>query len=461
MPHSQTNCGPLAGAPSPWQLPGLRPGAEVFILHAHPVVRDGVLLALGASSRTTLRVRYAALCARLAACHGLFSIDLLDRSFSPRYASALPLLHTGASRMLLSRSECASFSGALDILRVHACGLTKLPEMRGAEPAADGSVAPVAFDALLRVLAPSAGHACRGTVYEELLACSRSCARAASANDTALQSCATPSVSALLDAAVGAWHSRGCAASSGNDWLCDTLDGAPLVRLVSPISHLFEAAVPGAAACVQPVRLLAWLNHSSDGWVLWDASGHLEAVIEGRPLSSWGANECVVLSTAFIVVEGARAACLARTAPTRVYVSFHAAAAELVAELAAEPPRQRWRYNAPGFGEPSSVRSLLRWAAPAPPSTPHLSVTGLIIGECLRSFPHLSGVQPAAALQSGQASQGTRVRLRDLHGRDFVDVFLDHHRKRLPPGESHAPVGVCAPHMPEQVRAQVSAVAQS
>ena len=397
----------------------------------------------------------------------LFSVHLVDRSFSPRYASALPLLHTCASRMLLSRSECASFSGALDILHVHACGLMKLPEMRGAEPAADGAVAPAAFDALLRVLAPSAGHACRGTVYEELLAASRCCARAAAASDAALQSCTAPSVSAVLDAAVGAWHRRGCSASSGNDWLCDTLDGAPLVRLVLPISQLFEAAVPNAAACVQPVRLLAWLNHSADGWVLWDTSGHLEAVIEGRVHSSWGANECVVLPTAFVVVEGARAACLARTAPTRVYVSFHAAAVELVAELAAEPPRQRWRYTAPVFGQPSSVRSLLRWDVPAPPTTPHLSVTGLVIGECLRSFPHLSGVQPAAALQSGQSSRGTRLRLRDLHGRDFVDVFLDHHRKRLPPGESHeshtpfTPLGVCALRMPEPVCAQVSAVAQS
>jgi hypothetical protein len=144
-----------------------------------------------------------------------------------------------------------------------------------------------------------------------------------------------------------------------------------------------------------------------------------------------------------------------------VYVSFHAAAVELVAELAAEPPRQRWRYTAPVFGQPSSVRSLLRWDAPAPPTTPHLSVTGLVIGECLRSFPHLLGVHPAAALQSGQSSQGTRLRLRDLHGRDFVDVFLDHHRKRLPPGESHeshtlfTPVGVCAWRMPEPVRAGV------
>ena len=327
---------------------------------------------------------------------------------------------------------------------MHGCGLIKLPDLLGAEPAADGSVVPAAFDALLRVLAPSAGHACRGTVYEELLASSRCCARAAAANDAALQACSSPSLSAVLDAAVDAWHSRGYAASSGNDWLCDTLDGAPLVRSVSPISQLFDAASLGTAACAQPVCLLAWLNYSSDGWVLWDASGHLEAVLEGCPSASWGANECVVLSTAFIVVEGARAACLARTAPARVYVSFHAAAVTLVAELAAHPPRQRWRYTMPVFGEPSSVRSLLRWVAPAPPGTPYLSVTGLVIGECLRSFPHLSGVQPAAALQFGQASQGTRLRLRDLQGRDFVDVFLDHHRKRLPPGASLMPAGVRA-----------------
>ena len=332
---------------------------------------------------------------------------------------------------------------------MYGCGLIKLPELRFAEPTADGSVVPAAFDALLRVLAPSGGQACRGTVYEELLASSRYCARAAAVNDAALQSCAAPSLSAVLDAAVNAWHSRGCAASSGNDSLCDTLDGAPLVRLVSPMSQLFDAAGLGATACMQPVRLLAWLNHSSDGWVLWDASGHLEAVLEGCPPSSWGANECVVLSTGFITVEGARAACLARKAPTRIYVSFHAAALELVAELASEPPRPRWRNTMPVFGEPSSVRSLLRWVAPAPTGTACLSVTGLVIGECLRSFPHLSSVQPTAALQSGQASQGTRLRLRDLHGRDFVDVFLDHYRKKLPPGESHMPAGVRAPRMSE------------
>ena len=347
--------------------------------------------------------------------------------------------------MLRSRSEAASFSGALDILHVHSCGLIKLPQMRDAEPAADGSVAPAAFDALLRVLAPSAGSACRGAVYEELLASSRSCARAAADNDAALLSSTAPSMAAVLDAAVGAWHSRGSAASSGNDWLSDTLDGAPLVRLVSPISQLFDAAVPGDAACVQPVRLLAWLNRSSDGWTLWDASGHLEAVLEGRPPSSWGESECVVLSTAFIVVEGARAAHLARTAPARVYASFHAAAVEVVAELAAEPRWQRWRYIAPVLGQVSSVRSLLRWSAPAPLNTPNLSVTGLVVGECLRTFPHLSSVQPATALQLGQASQGTRLRLRDLQSRDVIDIFLDHHRKRLPPGESH--VTACAPCM--------------
>jgi hypothetical protein len=47
----------LAGAPSPSQLPGLRAGAEVLLLHAHPVLRQGVLLALGACSRTTLCLR--------------------------------------------------------------------------------------------------------------------------------------------------------------------------------------------------------------------------------------------------------------------------------------------------------------------------------------------------------------------------------------------------------------------
>ena len=47
----------FAGAPSPCQLPGLRPGAEILILHAHPVLRHGVLLALGACLRTTLCLR--------------------------------------------------------------------------------------------------------------------------------------------------------------------------------------------------------------------------------------------------------------------------------------------------------------------------------------------------------------------------------------------------------------------
>ena len=72
-PQSQAKCGTLVGAPSPWQLPGVRPGAEIAILHAHPVVREGVLLALGASSRTTLRVRCAA-CIRSLSC--LFSVNL-------------------------------------------------------------------------------------------------------------------------------------------------------------------------------------------------------------------------------------------------------------------------------------------------------------------------------------------------------------------------------------------------
>ena len=46
-----------AGAPSPWRLLGVRPGAQLAVLHAHPMLRDGVLHALGACARTTLRVR--------------------------------------------------------------------------------------------------------------------------------------------------------------------------------------------------------------------------------------------------------------------------------------------------------------------------------------------------------------------------------------------------------------------
>ena len=66
----QTKWGMFAGAPSPWQLPGMRPGAEVAILHAHPISREGVLLALGASSRTTLRIR----CAARTRCFSSFNV---------------------------------------------------------------------------------------------------------------------------------------------------------------------------------------------------------------------------------------------------------------------------------------------------------------------------------------------------------------------------------------------------
>jgi hypothetical protein len=353
------------------------------------------------------------------------------RAFSPQYASTQSLLHTSTSRMLRARAECASFAGALDVLDTYACASTKLPHLRGAAASVDGSVPPAAFDALLRVLAPSASHACRGALYEELLSASRSCARIAAATDAASLSWKAPAMSAVISAAVDAWHSRGCASSAGSDWLGDSLDGAPLVRLVLSLSQLLGA--DGGAAPAQPARLLAWLNRSADGWTLWDASGHLEAALEGQPPSSWGENECVLLSSAFIVVEGGRAAHLAGAAPARVYVAFHAGAVEHVPELIAEPPR--WRYSARmPDARPASVQSLLRWDVAAPPPTgSFLSVTGRVVGECLRSYPHITGVQTAAA--NGQAPQGARLRLRDLHGRDVIDIFMDQYRKRLPPGE--------------------------
>lgn len=241
-------------------------------------------------------------------------------------------------------------------------------------------------------------------------------------------------MAAVISAAVDAWHSRGSASSAGSDWLGDSLDGGPLVRLVLSLSQLLDA--DGGAA--QPARLLAWLNRSADGWTLWDASGHLEAALEGQPPSSWGENECVLLSTAFIVVEGGRAAHLAGAAPARVYVAFHAGAVEHVPELIAEPPRWRYSGRTPD-ARPASVQSLLRWDIAAPLPSGSLSVTGRVVGECLRSYPHITGVQTAAAPPNGQAPQGARLRLRDLQGRDVVDIFMDQYRKRLPPGEPREP----------------------
>jgi len=357
----------------------------------------------------------------------------------------LPLLHTGAARMLLSRAECASFAGALDLQDVYADASLKLPPLRGAAGSVDGPVTPAAFDALLRVLAPSASHACRGAVYEELLASSRCCARMVAVSDAASPSWRAPSLAATCSAAVKAWHARGSAAPSGGEWLGDTLDGAPLVRLVVPFAQLFDDAMLRGVVPVQPARLLAWLHRSADGCVLWDASGHLEAALEGQPAWSWGENECVVLSNAFVVAEGGRAAHLAGAAPARVYVAFHAAALQRLPELAAEPPLQRWPYSAPApVASSATVPSLLRWDLSAPPGGSYVSVTGRIVGECLSTFPHLTGGMAASGLHSGQAPQGTRLRLADPLGRDVIDIFLDHCRRRLPPGEPQLPVLMCA-----------------
>ena len=357
-------------------------------------------------------------------------VHSMRRIPSPWYVSTLPMLHTSAACMLRTRAECASFAGALDILDVYSCASTKLPRLRTAPAVMDGSVAPTVIDALLRVLAPSASHACRGVLYEELLAPSRNCARLAAARDAAVPSSRAPSLAAVISAAEDAWRARGCTASSA-DWPYDTLDGAPLVRLVVSLSQLFDDDSRAA-----PARLLAWLNRSADGWVLWDASGRLEAALEGQPHSSWGDNECILLSTAFVVAEGGQAAHLAGAAPARIYVAFHSSAVEPVPELAAEP-RQHWHYSVrTPDAAPVSVRSLLRWDAAAPPNgASYLSVTGRIVGESLRMYPHVAGAQTAAVVPSGQASQGTRLRLRDSQSRDVIDIFLDHYRKRLPPGE--------------------------
>jgi hypothetical protein len=397
------------------ELAGVRPGARLLLLHA---ARLGPAL-LAVTARTALCVT----------------------ALSPLAAPlAAPPHTTGALALRIGR---ASLAHAAHLCALHEDVRAKLAPLGGAEALLDALAAAAA--AALGQPAPGGGQAAlraasaRGDLFEELLKPCASLARMLSADAEAAAEAGAvhglrlPSLSSLRAAAEGAWRAgaRMAARDSSAGWPGDALDEGGLARLVAPLQALLGACAPGG----QPAALLAWARRSADGgpgWLLSDATGSVEALPEPCDALAdccapppWLATDgqCVMLARARVVAEGAQGG----AAPLRLYIAFAPAHAQRVpaADLPSRaPPPQRaaapdpWR-EAAALGVRAALRS----------SAKQLCVRALVVGERIRSVPHLMGPDAATA-----TAQGSRLRLRDLAGRDCVDLYLDSHRRQLPPG---------------------------
>jgi hypothetical protein len=370
-----------------------------------------------------------------------------DSAFSPLAVPTLPLLHAPDAAALRARCERACFSDALGILRLHAdLAAKQSPAWPGAKRRA-GSAPPDALGAALAALAPGAAQPCRGSVYEELFAPARSALRLAAAADAAPQLPRAPPLAALRAAACAAWTAHGRAAPRvvGGGWYGDMLDGAALVRHVAPLQSLLAAAASdaGGSEC-EPAVLLAWAHRAAEGaWLLADASGSLEAAAEGRAAGSgdWAHHgQCLMLRRGHVIAEGARDAHAAGGAPARLYVAFNLLDATHIALLdAAPPPPPRWAPPRAAATPPSAVTPLLVWKRDGV-AEQQARVHGRVVGESLRTRPHVAGPLPPGAPLLPPPQWAARLRLRDAAGRDTIDVYLDQHRCRLPPGACSAAV---------------------
>jgi hypothetical protein len=263
------------------------------------------------------------------------------------------------------------FEDALDIIRLHVDLSAKLPQPHAGTRRAWRDAGDV-LDTVLAALPPAAAQPCRGALYEELFAPSRSALRLAAAADAAKPLPCTPQLAAVRAAARSAWHAHGRVAPrvTGNGWYGDMLDGAPLVRHVAPLWMLLSAAAPDTDGAAEPPALLAWARRGPDGaWLLTDATGSVEAAPEGCAATEWAAHPgmCVLLRHGHVVMEGGRDAHAAADAPGRVYVAFDVRDAKHIASLDAErPPVPRWAparaaAAAAAAEAPTNLSALLVW----------------------------------------------------------------------------------------------------
>ena len=365
---------------------------------------------------------------------------------------------------MLERCECLCFDDVFCLVASHAELAVKLPHLDVA-----------GLDAAIAALAADAMPACRGPIYDELFAPCRSAQRlSAAAGDVPLL-CGVPALQAVQAAAYAAWTRHGVSAPRvlSGGWSGDLLDGECFVRHVAPLSAALAAAdVTLRGSSEHGAVMLAWLERSaSGGWMLTDATCSLEAAPEGLTLPAPGAKEwahqgmCVLLRRGYVIAEGVASAHRAGGLPLRLYAAFHvsdvvhlaaldvavrapasAAPSFAAAAMGIEPLPSLLLMPAaevPSAANSKSVCTFMRWYADCsacPESIPpgvvlQVCVRGRVVAECMRSRPHIQGPLHHGMPDAEQRTErNSRLRLRDVTGRDNIDIFIDDHRRRLPPG---------------------------